>query len=71
MTDIRDLANLVDLDDPLLAKQHATLERQRDGTWLLTANRSRNGVWVSAPAVNLNANCYFRCGEQRFRFTVP
>jgi pSer/pThr/pTyr-binding forkhead associated (FHA) protein len=61
----------IQLDDPLLAYTHAALKRMRDGTWMISAERTRNGVWVSISDVVLGSNCYFRCGEQRFRFTIP
>ncbi|MFM8413459.1 MAG: FHA domain-containing protein [Planctomycetota bacterium] len=61
----------IQLDDPLLAYAHATLKRLRDGTWVISAERTRNGVWVSISDVVLGGNCYFRCGEQRFQFTIP
>jgi len=60
----------IELDDPLLAYHHATLTRQRDGSWLIEAAHTRNGVWVSTPAVTLSSNCHFRIGEQVFRFAV-
>ncbi len=61
----------IELDDPLLAHRHATLRRLRDGTWLMSAEATRNGTWVSVTAVALTSYCFFRCGEQRFRFVVP
>jgi hypothetical protein len=61
----------IEIDDPLLANLHATLKRMRDGTWMISAERTRNGVWVSISDVMLGSNCYFRCGEQRFQFTIP
>lgn len=61
----------IQLDDPLLAYAHASLKRMRDGTWMITADKTRNGIWVSISDVVLGNNCYFRCGEQRFRFTIP
>jgi pSer/pThr/pTyr-binding forkhead associated (FHA) protein len=61
----------VELDDPLLAYHHATLTRQRDGTWLIAAEHTRNGVWVSTLAVALTSQCHFRLGEQIFRFVIP
>lgn len=61
----------VELDDPLLAYHHATLARQRDGTWLISAEHTRNGVWVSTLAVTLTSQCHFRLGEQIFRFVIP
>jgi hypothetical protein len=60
----------ITIDDPLLAYHHATLNRQRDGSWLITATHTRNGIWVSTPAVTLSSNCHFRIGEQVFRFVV-
>lgn len=61
----------IELDDPLLANHHATLLRQKDGTWLVKAEMTRNGVWVSISTVALTSSCLFRCGEQRFRFVIP
>lgn len=61
----------VELDDPLLAHQHATLTRQRDGSWLIVGDHTRNGVWVSTLAVTLTSQCHFRLGEQIFRFAIP
>ena len=61
----------IQLDDPLVADRHAQLERQRDGTWLIVAETTRNGVWVSTSTVALTAHCHFRCGEQLFRFEIP
>lgn len=61
----------IEIDDPLLANRHAVLERQRDGTWLIMSQPSTNGIWVSISNVALSAHCFFRCGEQRFRFIVP
>jgi len=61
----------VQLDDPLLAYKHATLTRQRDGSWLIVAENTRNGVWISTLAVTLTSQCHFRLGEQIFRFVIP
>ena len=61
----------IELDDPLVANRHATLKRQRDGSWLLEADFTRNGVWVSVTSIELKSNCFFRLGEQRFRFVIP
>lgn len=61
----------IQIDDPLLAYNHASLRRLRDGSWLISAERTRNGVWVSISDVVLTNNCYFRCGETLFRFTIP
>jgi pSer/pThr/pTyr-binding forkhead associated (FHA) protein len=61
----------IELDDPLLANRHAELKRLRDGTWMITADTTRNGIWVSVSAVGLTPYCFFRCGEQRFRFVIP
>ena len=59
------------LDDPLLANRHAVIRRQRDGVCAIQAEPTRNGVWVSIAAVLLTSGCFFRCGEQRFRFMIP
>lgn len=61
----------VELDDPLIADRHAQLQRQRDGSWVIVAETTRNGVWVSTTSVTLTPYCHFRCGEQLFRFEVP
>lgn len=61
----------IELDDPLVANRHATLKRQRDGSWLMEADFTRNGVWVSVTSIELRSNCFFRLGEQRFRFIIP
>lgn len=61
----------IELDDPLLANRHAELKRLRDGTWMISAETTRNGIWVSVSAVGLTPYCFFRCGEQRFRFMIP
>jgi pSer/pThr/pTyr-binding forkhead associated (FHA) protein len=61
----------IQLDDPLIADRHAQLERQRDGSWLVVAETTRNGVWISSTAVTLTSHCHFRCGEQLFRFEIP
>ena len=61
----------LELDDPLIANRHAQLQRQRDGSWLIVAEITRNGVWVSTTSVTLTPRCHFRCGEQLFRFEIP
>jgi hypothetical protein len=60
----------IELDDPLLAHRHATLKRLRDGSWAVLAEKTRNGVWVSITAIGLTRYCFFRCGEQQFRFFI-
>lgn len=59
------------IDDPLLANHHGVLSLQKDGTWLIEAAQTRNGIWVSATTVSLTPYCFFGCGEQRFRFLIP
>lgn len=61
----------IEIDDPLLANKHAILRRQRDGSWMIQAQPTRNGLWVSTIAVELTPHCFFQCGEQRFRFLIP
>lgn len=61
----------IELDDPLLSPSHATLKRRRDGKVLLEANQSKNGIWVAIAKAQLTTGCFFRCGEQQFRFIVP
>ena len=62
---------VLEIDDPLLAHHHATLRRMRDGTWMIEAELTRNGIWISINTLALGSNCYFRCGEQQFRFLLP
>jgi len=61
----------IELDDPLLDERHAELKRLQDGSWTITSEGTRNGIWVSVSAVLLSPLCYFRCGDQRFRFMIP
>ena len=61
----------VQLDDPLVAAQHAELVADASGTWKLVGKKSRNGVWVNATATLLASCCFFQCGEQRFKFVIP
>jgi len=61
----------IELDDPLLDDRHAELKRLQDGSWTITSEGTRNGIWVSISATLLAPLCYFRCGEQRFRFVIP
>jgi len=61
----------IELDDPLLDDHHAELKRLQDGSWTITSDGTKNGIWVSISATLLAPLCYFRCGEQRFRFVIP
>jgi pSer/pThr/pTyr-binding forkhead associated (FHA) protein len=61
----------IELDDPLLDDRHAELKRMQDGTWTITSEGTKNGIWVSISATLLAPLCYFRCGEQQFRFVIP
>jgi hypothetical protein len=61
----------IELEDSLLANHHATLKRLRDGSWIVIAEKTRNGIWLSITAVTLARHCFFRCGEQQFRFFLP
>lgn len=61
----------IELDDPLVARHHATLQRDTNGVWQVRVAQSRNGVWANIHAVDLTSYCYFQCGEQRFRFMIP
>ena len=61
----------ITIDDPLLANHHATLVRSiRDG-WRVVSEKTVNGVWVNIRAIKLTRHCFFRCGEQVFRFVLP
>jgi hypothetical protein len=59
------------IDDPHLAKHHATITRTASGVWQIRPGNTSNGVWVNIRTVTLTNHCYFRCGEQHFRFTIP
>jgi len=61
----------IELDDPLVAARHATLQKGSDGMWKITPGKTRNGVWVSLHTVPLTPCCFFQCGEQRFKFMLP
>lgn len=58
------------IDDLCLAETHAVVTRDLSGVWQLEALPSLNGVWVKVDAIRLGDNCYFQCGEQRFRFRL-
>lgn len=59
------------IDDPHLAKHHATIRREPDGGWKIQAGLTENGVWANVKTIPLTSHCYFRCGEQFFRFVIP
>lgn len=61
----------IHFDDPALATIHAEFIQQPDQTWMIRARPSTNGIWVSTKAIRLSGNCFFQCGEQRFRFVLP
>jgi pSer/pThr/pTyr-binding forkhead associated (FHA) protein len=62
--------NGIELDDPCIARYHAVITRDLSGAWQLEAQPSLNGVWVKVDSIRLTDNCYFQCGEQRFRFRL-
>jgi pSer/pThr/pTyr-binding forkhead associated (FHA) protein len=62
--------NDIELDDPLLASTHAKIVLERSGDWRIDAQPSRNGVWVQVASIRLTKECWFQCGEQRFRFEM-
>jgi pSer/pThr/pTyr-binding forkhead associated (FHA) protein len=61
----------IQLDDPLIATQHAELVADSGGGWKLTGKKTRNGVWVKTDVTPLASYCFFQCGEQRFKFVMP
>lgn len=61
--------NDVELDDPLIARHHATISRLPSGEWQITALPSHNGVWSQIRSITLTNRCHFQCGEQRFLFS--
>lgn len=62
--------NTIGIDDLCLASTHAVVTRDVSGVWQLEAQPSLNGVWAKVDAIRLCDNCYFQCGEQRFRFRL-
>lgn len=62
--------NGVELDDPCVARYHAVIIRDLTGAWRLESQPSLNGVWVKVQSIQLIENCWFQCGEQRFRFHI-
>jgi pSer/pThr/pTyr-binding forkhead associated (FHA) protein len=60
--------NDIEIDDLCLAGIHAVVTRDFSGVWQLEAKPSLNGVWVKVDQIKLINNCFFQCGEQRFRF---
>lgn len=61
----------ISIDDPHVANHHATVTRKANGTWQIRPAETTNGVWVNVRSVALTSHCYFRCGEQFFRFVIP
>ncbi len=61
----------IEIDDPHLASHHATLLQTGPGSWRIKAEESVNGTLVSLKKVRLTEHCFFRCGEQLFRFVIP
>jgi pSer/pThr/pTyr-binding forkhead associated (FHA) protein len=62
--------NHIEIDDPCLAPTHAIVTRDENGVWRIKAQASLNGVWVKVDSIRLVDNCFFQCGEQRFRFRL-
>jgi pSer/pThr/pTyr-binding forkhead associated (FHA) protein len=61
----------ISIDDPHLASHHATIARETNGAWRIRPEKTSNGVWINVRSVKLTPHCYFRCGEQFFRFVIP
>lgn len=61
----------IQIDDPHLAPHHATLEKAPRGGWRIKAEPTENGTWLSLAKIKLTPHCFFRCGEQFFRFVIP
>jgi len=55
----------------LVAAAHAELVADSGGGRKLIGTKSRNGIWVNTDATPLMSCCFFRCGEQRFKFVIP
>jgi pSer/pThr/pTyr-binding forkhead associated (FHA) protein len=62
--------NDIEIDDPCLARTHAIVTCDETGIWRMKAQASLNGVWVRVESIRLADNCFFQCGEQRFRFRL-
>ena len=58
-------------DDPFLEMRHARVSREADGSWIVSAPKSVNGIWIRVDEVRLINGCWFQLGEQRFRFYMP
>lgn len=63
--------SMIEIDDPHLAEHHATIARTSIGAWQIHAGTTENGVWANIRSITLTAHCFFRCGEQFFRFVIP
>lgn len=61
----------ISIDDPWLAKHHATITLEANGQVKIRAEKTVNGVWANIKSIKLTNYCFFRCGEQVFRFIVP
>lgn len=61
----------ISIDDPYLAKHHATISHHASGRLKISAEKSVNGVWANVRTIQLTRYCFFRCGEQVFRFVLP
>jgi len=61
----------ISIDDPYLAKHHATIFRAPNGIWNVQPGKTTNGVWANIRSIKLTTHCHFRCGEQCFRFVIP
>lgn len=61
----------IHLPDPELAAVHARLSRAHDQTWIIRSITSRNGVWIRIHEAVLRHDCFFQCGDYRFRVVVP
>ena len=61
----------IEVDDPLVASLHAELVADQLGGWKIISQKSRNGIWVKTDVAPLVSNCFFQCGEQRFKFFIP
>lgn len=61
----------ISIDDPCLAKHHATITLEASGRLKIRAEKTVNGVWANVQSIKLTPYCFFRCGEQVFRFVLP
>jgi pSer/pThr/pTyr-binding forkhead associated (FHA) protein len=59
------------LRDVMLDQKHAQVYKRQDGNWWIKDLGSQNGLWIETQDTQLEPNCSFLLGEQRFGFFLP